>query len=303
VSVPGRDHIDPQIISRVGKLAVRARLVVEGFVSGMHRSPYRGFSVEFAEHREYVPGDDLRYLDWKVLGKTDRYYVKRYEEETNLVCHVVLDVSESMDFGSGDITKHEYARTIAACLAYLVVRQQDAAGLVLFDETIRSVLRAGSHRAHVQRAFDILEEARPSGRTDVGSALRMVAEKVRKRGLVVVISDLMGDVEEVLGGLRQIRTRGHDVIVFHVLDPAELTFPFDKMTLFEGLEQFPDLLADPKALRKAYLARLEEFQRRIRAGCLAERIDIVEMNTATPLDVALSSYLARRAATRVRRGA
>lgn len=291
---PEKGVLDPSIIGRVAKLELRARLVVEGFVSGLHRSPYRGFSVEFAEHREYAPGDDLRYLDWKVYGKSDRFYVKRYEEETNLLCHVVLDISESMDFGTEGVRKFDYAATIAAALSYLVVEQGDAAGLVLFDDDVRALLPAGNSTAHVRRVFETIEKAKPQGRTDVGKVLVRVSEQLRKRGLVVVVSDLVGNVEEILRGLRQLRSRRHDVIVLQVLDPAEVEFRFEDMTLFEGLEEHADLLADPKSLRASYLARLEEFRRRLRAGCLAERIDVVEMSTRTPLDVALTSYLAQR---------
>jgi uncharacterized protein (DUF58 family) len=288
--------IDPKIISRVAKLDLRARIVVEGYVSGVHKSPYKGFSVEFAEHREYAPGDDLRYLDWKVFGKSDRYYVKRYEEETNLLCHVVLDISESMDFGTEGVRKFDYAATIAAALAHLVVEQGDSAGLVLFDDDVRAVLPPGNSTLHVKHVFETIEGAKPTGRTDVGRVLMRVSDQLRKRGLVVLVSDLVGDVEEILRGLRQLRSRKHDVIVLQVLDPAEVEFPFEQMTLFEGLEEHPELLADPKSLRRAYLDRLEAFRTRLRAGCLAERIDVVEMSTRTPLDVALTSYLARRSA-------
>jgi uncharacterized protein (DUF58 family) len=288
--------LDPSIIGKVAKLELRARLVVEGYVSGLHRSPYRGFSVEFAEHREYAPGDDLRFLDWKVFGKSDRYYVKRYEEETNLLCHLVLDISESMDFGTEGVRKFDYAATCAAALAHLVVEQSDAAGLVLFDDDVRTVLPPGNSSAHLRRVFDSIEKAKPTGNTDVGKVLVRVADQLRKRGLVVVISDLVGDVEEILRGLRQLRSRRHDVVVMQVLDPAEIDFPFEQMTMFEGLEQYDDLLADPKALRQSYLSRLDAFRTRLRAGCLAERIDVVEMSTRTPLDVALTSYLSRRSA-------
>jgi uncharacterized protein (DUF58 family) len=294
--------IDPKIISRVAKLDLRARLVVEGYVSGMHKSPYKGFSVEFAEHREYTPGDDLRYLDWKVFGKTDRYYIKQYEEETNLVCHLVLDTSESMDFGTEGIRKFDYAATIAASLAYLIFGQHDAAGLTTFDEKVRKVLPAGSHAGHLRRIFETLEKAKPGGKTSLGQVLTQVSDQLRKRGLVVVISDLVGDVDDVLRGLRRLRGHKHDVIVFQVLDPSEIDFPFDQMTLFDGLEEQPDLLADPKSLRKSYLDHLADFRQRLKAGCLAERIDVVEMNTRTPLDVALTSYLAKRTARRRSRG-
>ncbi len=291
-----KNVIDPGIISRVHQIDLRARMVVEGYVSGLHKSPYKGFSVEFAEHREYVAGDDLRYLDWKVFGKSDRYYIKQYEEETNLVCHLIVDVSESMNFGTVDWTKQDYALTVAAALSYLIIRQHDAVGLALFDDKIRTTLRAGGHRGQLQRIFGVLEDVKSGGDTAVGKVLARVAERVRRRGLVIVISDLVGDVNDVLAGLRRIRSRGHDVIVFHMLDPAELTFPFERMTMFEGLEGHPDLLADPKSLRAAYLEAVSTFRAKLRTGCMAERIDLVDMDTRTPLDVALSSYLAKRAA-------
>ncbi len=297
-----KSPIDPKIINQVAKLDLRARIVVEGYVSGVHKSPYKGFSVEFAEHREYAPGDDLRYLDWKVFGKTDRYYIKQYEEETNLLCHLVLDTSQSMDFGTEGVRKFDYGMTIAAALAYLIVGQHDAAGLTTFDDKVRTVLPPGSHGGHLRRIFEILEKIQPGGKTSIGAVLTQVSDQLRKRGLVIVISDLVGDVEDVLRGLRRLRGHKHDVVVFHVLDPAEIEFPFDQMTLFEGLEEFPDLLADPKSLRRTYLDHLAGFRQRLKAGCLAERIDVVEMNTRTPLDVALSTYLAHRAARRRHRG-
>ncbi len=298
---PAKSALDPAVIGRVAKLELRARLVVEGYVSGLHKSPFRGFSVEFAEHREYATGDDLRHLDWKVYGKSDRFYVKRYEEETNLLCHIVLDVSQSMDFGTEGVRKMDYAKTIAAALAHLVVAQNDAAGLVLFDDDLRTSIPAAGSQVHLRRIFETIEKAEARGKTDAGTVLVRVSEQLRKRGLVVVVSDLVGDVEQILRGLRALRGRGHDVIVLQVLDPSEIEFPFERMTLFEGLEDFPDLLADPKSLRRAYLGQLDEFRRRLRAGCLAERIDAVELNTRTTLDVALTSYLAHRTAMGRRR--
>jgi uncharacterized protein (DUF58 family) len=294
-----RRYLDPKVLNRVSRLDLRARLIVEGYVSGRHRSPYRGFSVEFAEHREYAPGDDLRYLDWKVYGKSDRLYVKQYEEETNLVATVCLDVSTSMNYDAGPrdgMSKRDYAATVAASLAYLVIHQQDAAGLVLFDDEVRDMLPSGSQPVHLQRMLDIMAVERGGPRTDIGKALGEVAEKVRRRGLLVVVSDLLDDPERVLAGLRRLRSRRHDVVVFHVLDQDETTFPFDKMTRFEGMEDpHADLLCDARSLRASYLAALEEFRKTVRSGCLAERIDYVPLDTGTSLDVALSGYLARRA--------
>ena len=296
-----RRFLDPKVLNRVSRLDLRARLIVEGFVAGRHRSPYRGFSVEFAEHREYAPGDDLRYLDWKVYGKSDRLYVKQFEEETNLVATVCLDVSTSMRYESGAkdaMSKADYAATVAASIAYLVIHQQDAAGLVLFDEGVREMLPFGSQPVHLQRMLSLMDSFRGGPRTDMGKALGEVSEKVRRRGLVVVVSDLLDDAERVLAGLRRLRSRRHDVVVFHVLDRDEVAFPFDRMTRFEGIEEpSPDLLCDPPSLRASYLEALEEFRRTVRAGCLAERIDYVPLDTGTTLDVALSGYLARRASS------
>jgi uncharacterized protein (DUF58 family) len=296
-----RRYLDPRVLNRVSRLDLRARLIVEGFLAGRHRSPYKGFSVEFAEHREYAPGDDLRYLDWKVYGKSDRLYVKQFEEETNLVATVCLDVSESMRYDAGprDVpSKTDYAATVAASLAYLVIHQQDAAGLVLFDDGVREMLPPGSQPVHLQRLIALLDGYRGRPRTDLGAALGEVAEKVRRRGLLIVVSDLLDEGERVLAGLRRLRSRRHDVVVFHVLDRDEVTFPFSRMTRFEGSEEpSRELLCDPPALRAAYLAAMEEFRRTMRAGCLAERIDYVPLDTGTPLDVALSGYLARRAAS------
>ena len=302
-----RRYLDPKVLNRVERLDLRARLIVEGYVAGRHRSPYKGFSVEFAEHREYAVGDDLRFLDWKVYGKSDRLYVKQYEEETNLVATVCLDVSTSMRYESSmnheagakdTLSKFDYAATVAASLAYLVIHQQDAAGLVLFDEAVRESIPAGSRPDHLQRLLTLIEGSSGNPRTDMAMALGEVSETIRRRGLVIVISDLLDEEGRVLAGLRRLRSRRHDVVVFHVLDRDEVNFPFDRMTRFEGMEApSPELLCDPKSLRTAYLESLEGFRRAVRAGCLAERIDYVPLDTGTPLDVALSGYLARRAAS------
>jgi len=298
-----RRYLDPKVLNRVSRLDLRARLIVEGYVAGRHRSPYRGFSVEFAEHREYTPGDDPRYLDWKVFGKSDRLYIKQYEEETNLVATICLDTSASMRYAAPEaregLTKSDYAATVAAAVAYLVIHQQDAAGLVLFDDSVRARIPSGSQTVHLQRILKRMDGFEGGPRTDISQTLGEVAESVRRRGLLVLVSDLLDDADRVLSGLRKLRSRRHDVVVFHVLDRDEVEFPFEKMTRFEGTEEpNPDLLCDPRSLRKSYLEALEEFRRKIRAGCLAERIDYVPLDTGTPLDVALSGYLARRSRMR-----
>lgn len=298
-----RTYLDPEVIEKISGLELKARMIVEGFISGLHKSPFRGSSVEFAEHREYVPGDDMRFLDWKVYGKTDRLYIKRYEEETNLESHLVVDASASMAYTSREDkgpSKFEYACWSAAALAYLITQQQDGAGLILFDEQVRKVVPARNNRAHLGNIIHELEDAEPAQGTGIARALNEAGEAVRRRGLVVLFSDLMDDGDEILKGLKQVRHRGHEVLLFHVLAHDEVTFPFERLTRFEGMEDLSRITADPVALRTAYLAEVKEFRRRLRRVCLANRIDLVEMNTAESLSVVLQAYLAKRAAVRRR---
>lgn len=278
---------------------MKARAIVEGYVSGLHRSPFRGFSVEFAEHREYVPGDDIRFLDWKVFGKTDRLYIKRYEEETNLKANLIVDCSESMSYSTRDetgISKYDYARWAAAALGYLVTQQQDAAGLVLFDERVRRVLPAASSNAHLRNLIHELESTEPQESTGIGRSLTEAAESLGRRGMTIIFSDLLDDEREVVKGLRQLRQRGHEVLLFHILSDDELNFPFQRMTRFEGMEDLPTRVADPMALREGYLQEVRAFQKRLRRVAMANRIDLVELSTKSNLGVVLAAYLARRAA-------
>jgi len=297
------NYLDPKVLNKVARLELRARLVVEGFVTGMHRSPYRGFSVEFAQHREYQPGDDLRYLDWKIWGKSDRLVIKQFEEETNLRAHLFLDQSESMNYGhEGGLAKFDYAATACAALAYLIQQQADAVGLTLFDDKVVRQVPPSNTRANLGTIFQLLEQAKARNqKTKIGAVLHELASHLRQRGMVLVFSDLFDDADEVIKGLREIAQRGHDVVVFHVLDHDEVEFPFERMTLFQGLEQLPELLVDPQSLRDAYLAEIGGFQEQIRKGCLAHKIDYVKVINSTPLDVVLSSYLTARAARRKRR--
>jgi uncharacterized protein (DUF58 family) len=291
-------YLDPAVLSRIAKLDIRARLVVEGFVSGLHRSPFHGFSVEFAQHREYVPGDDLKHLDWKVFGKTDRFYIKEYEEETNLSAWLLMDVSESMDYTSDGMTKFDYGATIAASLAFLMLQQQDAAGLVLFDDAVREFIKPASQPSHLKLMTHQLATARPTGRTKIGGIFHDLAERITRRGLVVLISDLFVDPAELVLGLQHFRHKRHEVVLFHVLDPFERTFPFEQLTLFEGMEGYRDVFAEPRGLRDGYLEALEIFVREVRRACRQHRIDYVPMTTRDSLGVALSAYLAGRLAMR-----
>ena len=294
-SLDPREYLDPKVLQKILRLEVKARLIVEGFISGLHRSPYHGFSVEFAEHREYVPGDDIRHIDWKVYGRSDRFYIKQYEEETNLKSYMLLDASESMQYGAEGTTKYQYGTYIAAALSYLLMRQQDAVGLSVFDEKVRSFLPPASSHVHFLNIVRELDRQETAQKTDLGAILSGFAERVKRKGLILIISDMFDSIDRIQRGLKHLRHREHEVILFHILDKDELTFPFQRMTLFEGLEEHPELLANPRALRKAYLAELESFREILKRTCRNNRIDYVEIDTSKKLDVALTAYLATRA--------
>lgn len=289
-------YFDPDILAKLEGLELRARRIVEGYVSGLHRSPYHGFSIEFAEHREYAPGDDLRYVDWKVFGRTDKLYLKQFEEETNLIANVVLDVSESMCYQSdgSPMSKLQYAQSAAAAICHLVLRQQDSVGLVAFDNQIRALVRPSSNPSHLEQLLHVMHETSPERKTAVGPIFHDLAERLKKRGIVIILSDLFDDVDSMMAGLKHFRHRRHDVILFHVLDPAEIEFPFRRATMFRGLEGFPHVLVDPRALRKVYLEQFEGYLRRLKMGSRMYQIDYALMRTDQPLDIALSSYLASR---------
>jgi len=265
-------------------------------VSGVHKSPFHGFSVEFAEHREYVQGDDLRHVDWKVFGKTDKFYLKQYEQETNLVSYLLLDTSESMRYQSAGaaLSKLEYSKCVAASLAYMILQQQDSVGMVTFDREIRTLVRASSNPSHLKQLLHVMQESVPERKSSTGPIFHELAERLKKRGIVVILSDLFDDIPSIMAGLKHFRHRRHEVVVFHVLDPAELDFPFQQTTLFRGLEGLPEVLTDPRSLRKAYLEEFNRFLTDVKRGCRAHRVDYVQIRTDQSLDVALSSYLASR---------
>ncbi len=299
-------YLDSKTLDRIKRLDVRARLVVEGFITGQHRSPYHGFAVEFATHREYAPGDDIRHIDWKVWSKTDRLYIKEYEEETNLKCTILLDCSKSMRYGGinpgdGEWSKFDYAATGAASLAYLLQQQQDAVGLVTFNTKVQKNLPASSHPNHLKLMLHELEETQADDKTDVAQIFPELARQIRRRGMVVLFSDLFLDIPTLAESLKQFRLRRHEVIVFHVMHDDELTFPFQENTLFRGLEMPVQLHTEPRALRKAYLEAVEKFQDEVRKTCATTGVDYVLMNTKEPLDAMLGSYLTFR--HKVRRSA
>lgn len=289
-----RRFLRPEELSRIGKLEVRARHVVEGFLSGMHRSPYFGQSVEFAQHREYVAGDDTRRIDWKVWSKTDKYYMKLYEEETNLRTTLMVDLSESMLFGTGAMTKYEYGCTIAAALAYLLLRQQDAVSMVAFDDAIRKVVPARSKRNHLHALLAALDSQSPQKKTDLYGILRYVAEEKTQKGMVVLVSDLFAPRESLFKGLKLLRQRGHDVLILHVMDDEELDFSYSGTTKFEGMEEAGELVCDPRSLRDGYLEAVHRFLEELRRFCARNVVDFQTVRTSEHLDAALRHYMNHR---------
>mgnify|MGYP003332515876 FL=1 len=292
--------LDPVAISRAETLGMHARYLVEGYMAGEHKSPYHGFAIEFAQHREYAPGDDLRYLDWKVLGRTDRYYIKQFEQKTNYVAHVLLDGSESMKYGSGKWTKLAYGKMLAACLSYLILHQRDAVALDIFDtETREYVPRSNSH-AMIHKVLATLAAFEPARQTNIAAILHDMARQIRRRGIVIIISDLFDDEDQVLEGIQHLRFGGSEVVVFHLLDPAELEFKFNGLVEFVGLEAIPNILTRPQEIRASYQAEVERFRTKLRQGCEKNQCHFVPVNTAQPLHEVLSGYLAFRLKTSVK---
>ena len=287
-------YLDPLTLAKVRSLELQARLIVEGYLSGMHKSPYHGFSVEFAQHREYVPGDDIKHVDWKVYGRIGRFFLKQYEEETNLVCWLLLDISESMQYRSGQVSKYDYACMVAAALAYLTLHQQDSVGMVTFDDQVRKFLRPSSQPSHLKQIVQIMNVGAAREKTNLAPIFHDLAERLNRRAIVVVLSDCFDDVANILAGLKHLRHKRHEVVMFHILDGAELDFPFQEATLFRGLEQFPELLTDPRNLRQGYLDEIGSFILELQRGCRGQNVDYVQLRTDMNLGVALSSYLGQR---------
>ena len=286
--------LHPEAIGRIARLDLRARHIVEGFLAGIHRSPYFGQSVEFLQHREYTRGDELRHIDWKVWAKQDRFYVKQFEADTNLRATLLVDVSGSMRYGSGALNKYEYGCTIAACLAYLLLRQQDAVGCIAFDEQIRAKVPQRNKRSHINAIVRSLAASEPAEKTELRSILLGAAEAYPRRGLMVLVSDLLVERPGLFKGLRLLRQHGHDVLVFHVMDDQELDFSFNGPTRFEALELDDDLSCNPRALRDGYLAALESYLSEVRRGCAKNGVDYVLVRTSQPLDAALAAFLSNR---------
>lgn len=294
-AVDYRTYLDPNIVFKLKSLELRAKMVVEGFMVGLHKSPYHGFSVEFSEHRPYMQGDPIKNLDWKVYAKSERYYIKQYEDETNLLANVILDVSGSMDYKySGKITKLEYASTLAASMIYLMLNQQDAAGLTLYSDKIENYLPPKTGRVYLRKLLTALANAKPENRTATADCLNTVAEKVKKRGLVIIISDFFDDIEKVLSSLKKFHYKKNEIIVFQIVDPVEKNFDFGKDAIFVDKETADELTTQPYHIQKAYGEAMNEFIQKIKSDCLNNGIDYNLIETTDTFDKALFNYFKKR---------
>ena len=288
------NYLEPELLSKLQNLSIKAKYVVEGFMLGLHKSPYHGFSVEFSEHRPYGFGDEVRHIDWKLWSKTDKYYVKQFEEETNLKAHIILDQSRSMDYGSSDISKFEYSKLLAASFAYILIKQQDAVGLALFDEQINKLIPPKSIPSHLNVLLSHMEQSKPGSKTNIAQALHHSAEGISKRGLVIVISDFMDNPNAVMGGLRHLRHKGHEVIVFHILDKLELNFDFNERIKFIDKETGDEITTDPWHITKQYNQHFKKHCDFIKHACGQNKVEYIQLQSNQPLDVALSELLLKR---------
>jgi uncharacterized protein (DUF58 family) len=287
-------YLPPDVIARAQALGLKARTIVEGLRVGDHKSPFHGFSVEFVQHREYVPGDDIRHIDWKSYGRSERYTIKQYEQETNFIGHILVDGSRSMLYGEGASNKLEYAKLLAAVLSYLIIHQRDSCSLSIFDESWRTQLPVSSQASHMLTILQTLENTRPADKTSIAPLLHDLAQQARRRGLVFLISDCFSPVDDVLSGLQHLRFEGHDVAVLHVMHPDELEFPFDGLVKFDDMEVPRHLLTRPELIRPAYLRTVKKFLGELQVGCERNRCDYFLMDSGHPLREAVQAYLARR---------
>src|SRR5688500_4564091 len=298
-----RRYLEPRTLARVSGLELRARLIVEGLMTGMHRSPYQGISVEFAQHRPYAFGDDIRHVDWKVFGKTDKIYLKQYLEETNLHLICIVDASESMGYGTvkagrdATWTKYDHATAIAASLSYMAIQQQDSVGLAIFDQALSRYFKPSNSPGQWKVVINELQQVPRWNKTNTGKILDQIAEKLNHRSLIVILSDFFDDLSSIQHGLRYLRYKKHELMVFQILDPSEIEFPFEDVTLFKGLEEAGELLTEPRALREGYLEQLSQFTESMKKMCRGMHIDFTRMSSGDTLDIALSNFLATRSAT------
>lgn len=289
-----KDFLQPEVVSQLSRLDLIARLVVEGFITGLHRSPYHGFSVEFSEYRAYQPGDSLKQIDWKVWARTDRFYIKQFEEETNLKAYLLLDASGSMAYGSRQITKLQYATWLSAALAYLMLLQRDAVGLALFDTMLRRYLPPRSVFSYLSVLLQEMYHAQGAGDTDIARTFHGLAERIKRRGLIIILSDLLDDQQNVLNALKHFRHQKHEVIVFHILDPMEYQLRFSKETVFIDMETGEKLSTDPRYIAQSYQTNFQKYIDRYKRECREQNVDYVSLFTNTPFDQALFQYLIKR---------
>lgn len=297
-----RRYLDPRTLAKISSLELRARLIVEGVMTGSHRSPYQGISVEFAQHRPYTPGDDIRHVDWKVLARADKVYLKQYQEETNLQLILVVDASESMGFGSIDVggqkwSKYDHAISLAASLAYMAVHQADSVGLAIFDQQLSRYFKPSNSPTQWKLITNELQQMPRWNKTGIGKVLDQIAEKVTHRSVIVLLSDCFDDLESVKKGLRHLRYKKHEVILMQIMDQQEVDFPFEDVTLFKGMEELGQLITEPRALREGYIEQLNLFTEKLKKLCRGMNIDYTRFTTNEPLDVSLSQFLANRAAS------
>ena len=289
-----RKYLEPEMVARLSNMSLRARLVVEGYIIGQHKSPFHGFSVEFAEHRAYGPGDEIRHVDWKLYGKTDRYFVKQYEEETNLRAYILLDTSRSMEYKSSKISKLDYGNYLSAALAYLMINKQDGVGLTLFDNQIQKFIPPRSKPSHINTILTHLDTIGTGKDTDVGIVLHEMAERIKKRGLVILISDLFDEPENIIKGLKHFRHNKQEIIVFHIMDRKELDFNFTNRTKFKDMETDEQITTEPWKIRKIYQQSIQSYQDELRLRCREQKIDYVPLFTDQNLDLALNEFLKKR---------
>lgn len=288
---------DPITLSKIASMELRARLVVDGVLSGIHKSPYKGSSIEFLEHKEYSPGNEIKHIDWKVHARSDKYYIKEFEEETNLRCYLFLDASGSMEYKSAGVSKFEYAATLTASLAYLLLKQSDMVGLISFSDKVRQYIPPRSRITHLHVLLNALTELKPAGKSNISGVLNEFTEKVGRRSLIILISDFFDDADKIINQLKCLQFKKNEVILFHVLDPYELTFPFEAITYFESMEDERRILADPKAIKDRYLSEMNRFLGQFKQACFENQIDYCLIDSSTPLDQALIPFLARREST------
>ena len=290
-----RKYLDPETVSRLKGMELKARMVVEGFIAGLHKSPYHGFSVEFAEHRQYMPGDNIRDIDWKVFAKSDRYYIKQYEEETNLKGYLLLDCSASMAYQSGDrVSKLDYAGLLCGALSYMMLRQRDAVGLVTFDQRLRRYVPPRSKSGHLHILLNEIAAQKPSKQTDISQTLHEMADRIKRRGLVIILSDLLDDAGAIVSGLKHFRYNKHEVIVFHILDPRERDFAFPREAVFKDMETGEEMTTLPYQIKKDFQRAVKDFSGEIAAACRQSNIDYYPIDTAMPFDRALWAFLSKR---------